>query len=659
MKKGMKNENGILILAVIILIVCGCFIINLYTGFGAVVGAGTAVGAYYGLRKMQLIQNESKEQKPSFLDTEVLQANFQIPQNLPVPYSVLDMRGHVLMFNQKFVDLFVSQEDANVNMEQVLRQKAAGEAVPVITVGERVFEVRIENCDVIDPSGAIGLAMTATLSDVTETHYFRDKLERQEPVVAMIVLDNYDEVANSLDGNKLPILSAVLERKLNESIQEVGGIIRKLEKDRYFLLLNKENMLRMKEKKFEIANTIRELSVGNEQLPVTMSMGIGIGGGSLEEAMKNANAATDLALGRGGDQVLIKDGENYSFFGGKAGDVGRNSRIRARVKADALWDLMEGASSILVMGHKHADLDSIGSCMGICAIARGMDKKCNIVMDEISGGIRKLWDSVQASNVAHQTTLIKPQDAIKSMDEKTLLVVVDTHRKWIVESPEVLDHAKRVVVFDHHRKSPDGIEGAVLVYHEAYASSTSELITEMIQYMGKRVKLSPMEADALLSGITLDTKNFSIKTGAITFEASAYLRRNGADGIRVRLLFKEDMTTYQAKAAAITRMEVFQNNIAITECQCDADNVIVATAQTADELMNITGIHASFVCCKIGNTVNVSARSFGDVNVQRIMERLGGGGHLTVSGGQFLDETVDEVKAKIRQAIKAYFEEEM
>lgn len=659
MKKGMKNENSIWVLAIIVLVVCGCFVINLFVGFGAIVGAGTAVGVYYAMKQMQLIQTDAKAQTPSFLDTKVLQANFQIPQNLPVPYAVLDMRGHVLMFNQRFVDLFVSQEEANANMEQVLRQKVAGETLPLLTIGSRIFEARIENCDVMDASGAVGLAMTATLLDVTETHQYRDKLERQEPVVGMIVLDNYDEVANSLDGNKLPILSAMLERKLGESIQEVGGIIRKLEKDRYFLLLNKEKMLQMKEGKFKIANTVREISVGNEQLPVTMSMGIGIGGDSLEEAMKNANAATDLALGRGGDQVLIKDGENYSFFGGKTGEVGRNSRIRARVKADALWDLMEGASSILVMGHKHADLDSIGSCMGICAIARGMDKKCSIVMNDISGGIRKLWDSVQASNFAHQTTLIKPQDAIKAMDEKTLLIVVDTHRKWIVESPEVLEHAKRVVVFDHHRKSPDGIEGAVLVYHEAYASSTSELITEMIQYMGKRVKLSPMEADALLAGITLDTKNFSLKTGAITFEASAYLRRNGADGIRVRLLFKEDMATYQAKATAITQMEVFQDNIAITECRCEPDNAIVAMAQTADELMNITGIHASFVCCKIGEGVNVSARSFGDVNVQRVMERLGGGGHLTVSGGQFPNHTVEEVKAKVRQAIKEYFEEEM
>ncbi|WP_317855905.1 DHH family phosphoesterase [Chakrabartyella piscis] len=659
MKNGTKNDNGIVVIAVIVLIICGCFMMNLYLGIGAVVGAGTVFGAYFGMKKMQLIQGEGKEQKPSFLDTDVLQQNFQIPQNLPVPYAVLDMRGHVLMSNEKFMALFADQEEANVVLDSLLRQTLAGEETSLVTIGERIFEGCIENCDVVDPTGAVGMARTATLLDVTETHHLQDKLERQEPVVAMIVLDNYDEVAGGLDGNSLPILSALLERTLTQNIQESGGIIRKLEKDRYFALMNKEKMLVMKEHKFEITNVIREISVSNEQRPVTMSMGIGIGGGSMEEAMKNANAAIDLALGRGGDQVLIKDGENYTFFGGKTGEVGRNSRIRARVKADALWELMEESSGILVMGHKHADLDSIGSCMGICAIARGMDKKCSIVMNEVSGGIRKLWDNVQASNVAHQTPLIKPQDAIKSMDDKTLLIVVDTHRKWIVESPEVLEHAKRVVVFDHHRKSPDGIEGAVLVYHEAYASSTSELITEMIQYMGKRVKLSPMEADALLSGITLDTKNFGIKTGAITFEVSAYLRRNGADGVRVRMLFKEDMETYKAKANAIAVVEVFQGNIAISECECDVDNIIVATAQTADELMNITGIHASFVCCKIGNTVNVSARSFGDVNVQRIMERLGGGGHLTVSGGQFPDETIDEVKAKIRQAIKEYFEEEM
>ena len=286
-----------------------------------------------------------------------------------------------------------------------------------------------------------------------------------------------------------------------------------------------------------------------------------------------------------------------------------------------------------------------------------MDKKCRIVMSEVGVGVKHLYANM-AENGHYETAIVKEAEALKMMDDKTLVIVVDTHRSGLIESRAVLDAAKKIVLFDHHRKSPDAIDNAVLTYHEAYASSTSELITEMIQHIGKKVKLKPIEADALLAGITVDTKNFAVKTGAITFEAAGFLRRNGADSIRVRLLFQNDIESYKAKATAVKDAELFRGSMAISVCPSNVEDSMLVAAQTADDLMNVTGIKASFVCTKVGDLVYVSARSFGDINVQRIMEKLGGGGHFTVSGAQLRDCTTEEAKDMIRKAIEEYLEEE-
>ena len=293
----------------------------------------------------------------------------------------------------------------------------------------------------------------------------------------------------------------------------------------------------------------------------------------------------------------------------------------------------------------------------IRAMAKSIGKKCNIVMDKVSVGVKRLCDKMDESG-KFGGVIVDGVDAMRMINDKTLLVIVDTHRESMVDSRQVLMAAKKIVVFDHHRKSTDFIEQAVLIYHEPYASSTSELITEMIQHMDKKVKLHQIEADALLAGITVDTKNFCVKTGAMTFESAAFLRRNGADSIRVRLLFQNDMDAYKAKATAVRDAELFRDHIAISVCPSDVENSTLTAAQAADDLMNVTGIQASFVCCKVEDTVYISARSFGEINVQRVMEKLGGGGHLTVSGAQLQDCTVEEAKEKVRAAIEEYLEEE-
>ena len=638
---------------VVIVCICICFVLDVKLGIGAALGAAAGYFAW-SLRKDADMDSE-EGMAASFVDTAVLKQNFSIPKNLPVPYAVLDVRGRLLMYNQKFSEVFPDMKKAEPVLEQLRKKIGQGE-VQTVEVDGNYYDAAIDHCEVVEESGAVGMVLTLTLVDVTKRCQLEKELNDNETVIGLMFLDNYEEVADSLTQDKLPILSALVDRKVNQFAADANGVVRKLEKDRYLLLLSKGNLEGVKEKKFDIMNTLREISVG-EHIPMTMSMGIGVGGASLDAAMLSAKAALDLALGRGGDQVLIKEGEKYLFYGAKAGEVGRNGRIRARVKADALWELMGEASSILVMGHRHADLDSIGSCMGICAIARALDKKCRIVLNEVSIGIRHLHENMK-ENGHYEAAFIKETEALKLMDEKTLVIVVDTHRSSMVEGPQVLEAAKKIVVFDHHRKSTDFIDQAVLMYHEPYASSTAELITEMIQHIGKKIKLKTIEADALLAGITVDTKNFAVKTGAITFETAGFLRRVGADSIRVRMLFQNDMDSYKAKAAAVRDAEIFMDCMAISVCPSDVEDSMLTAAQAADDLMNVVGIKASFVCSKVGEVVHISARSFGDINVQRIMEKLGGGGHYTVSGAQLRECSVEEAKEKIRHAIEEYMKEE-
>lgn len=651
-KRRKIKKGGMIGTAIVVIVVCLGFILDLFLGIGVAVGA--LVG-YCGWMLLGESAEAKEDRSGVFLDTEVLRENFSIPKNMPIPYAVLDMRGHILMYNEKFLQAFPDISMANPVIE-MLQKDEMGKEIPV-TAGGRYYNAMLNLCDVVAENGAVGMVLNLTLVETTKEKHLEEELGRSETVIGMLFLDNLEEVFDTLAEDRQPLLSAVVDRKLTQFASDANGVMRKLEKDRYIFLLSRGDLESLKEKKFDIMNTIREISVG-EHIPLTMSMGVGIGRGSLEDAMHTAKTSLDLALGRGGDQVVIMEGEKYLFYGAKSGEMGRNGRIRARVKADALWELMGSSSSILVMGHRNADLDSLGACMGICAIARAMDKKCRVVMNEAGIGVKRICEEMQ-ENGTYDSTFVQEKEALREMDDKTLVIIVDTHRSSIVESAAVLEAAKKLVVFDHHRKSTmDFIENAVLLYHEPYASSTAELVTEMIQHIGKKIKLRPVEADALLAGITLDTKNFAVKTGAITFDAAGFLRRNGADSIRVRMMFQNDIASYKAKAAAVKEAELYREVMAISACPVDQEASTLVAAQAADDLMNVAGIKASFVCTKVGETIFISARSFGDVNVQRIMEKLGGGGHYTVSGAQLKDCTLEAAKNEIRRAIDEYLEEE-
>lgn len=596
-------------------------------------------------------------QKKQKSPRKILPEDIRIPANMPLPYVVLGKNKNILIYNDAFAKLFPEKNLEQAGFASLLKDYVPNTPWQITAIGDVTYEIYSQKGEIWDSIKNEQMEIySLCLVSQMERNLLQQSIEEQKTVVALLFLDNYEEVIDSVDESRLPLLTALIDRKLNTLAVSVAGIIKKFEKDRYIFLLSRGKLEEMKEKKFDILNEIRELSVG-DHIPVTVSIGIGLGEETLELAHKSARAAMDLALGRGGDQVLIKDGEKYLFYGGKSGEVGHNARIRARVKADALWELIGGASDVLVMGHKQADFDSLGAAMGICPIARTMGKSCHIVMNTVTAGIRSLHSRIVQTE-GYEKIFITGEEAYNYLTEKTLLIITDTHRYEMTEHPPLIDKAKKVVLFDHHRKSTDFIDKAVLIYHEPYASSTCELVTEMIQYFGEKIKLKPIEADALLAGITVDTKNFCMKTGAITFEAAAFLRRNGGDSIRVRKLFQNDIFSYKTKATIVRNAEIFQEQYAISVCEEEGEDALLVTAQAADELLNVKGVTASFVCCPKEDAVYISARSFGEVNVQLIMEKLGGGGHLSVSGAQVHNASIGEVTEQLKNAIKQYIEEE-
>lgn len=481
-------------------------------------------------------------------------------------------------------------------------------------------------------------------------------LDKYKTTVGLLVIDNYDEVLDSLEEFRHPLILAIVDRKIKKMARDLGGVVKNFEKDKYILILSQESLDELKKNKFDILDNIREIDMGNT-IPVTLSIGIGKNGENLDENMEFARVSLDLALSRGGDQVIIKDGENYQFFGGHTKEGNRNSRVRARVKAYALTELIEDASNVIIMGHRHTDLDCMGAGIGVYSIVSALDKNCKIVLNDVTSSVSYLYDRV-IKDEKYKDVFISSEEALKLVNRKTLLIIVDVYKQGLCECPELVDKVKKIVVFDHHRKGTDYIENAVLTYHEPYASSTCELITEMLMYINKNIPIKQVEADSILAGIIVDTKNFAFKTGIKTFEAAAFLKKKGADTIRVKKLFKNSIDCYNARANVVSNMKLYRENMAIAILEDEIDNPLLVVAQACDELLNIDNINASFVLCKINNNISISARSFGEINVQIIMEKLGGGGHQSISATQIKDVTIEEAVNMLKGAIDEYFKEE-
>lgn len=583
-----------------------------------------------------------------------------------VPYAVMDATGKLLWMNRQFEALSEKNKGYHKSITTIFPQitrelmEKEDELELVVEREECVYRAsvhKIHFTDILHESSSIKLTEKVQYLQVIylfdETQLTRYRIENQEMqmVPALVYIDNYDEVLDTVEEVKKSLLVALVDRKVTKFFASIDGLVKKTENDKYFVVFQHKYLEKMEEEKFSLLEDVKSIKVGNE-MSVTLSMGIGYVGNDYTKNYEYSRMAIDLALGRGGDQVVVKTRDKISYFGGSNRQVDKSTRVKARVKALALREIMITRDKFFVMGHKIADIDSFGAAIGIYCAARQLGKKAQIVIDEVNTTLRPLKECFTPENGYPDDMFIPSQLALDEIDSHTALIVVDTNRPSYTECPNLLNRAKAIVVFDHHRQCEDVVKNAVLSYTEPYASSTCEMIAEVLQYFDEDIKLSTQEADAIYAGILIDTNNFVSKTGVRTFEAAAYLRRCGAEVTRVRKMLRNDMDAYKARAEAVRHAEVFHNMFAISVCPADnIESPTVACAQAANELLNIIGIKASFVLTEYHDRIYISARSIDEINVQLVMERLGGGGHMNSAGAQLTGCTLEDAKRTIENTL--------
>lgn len=584
--------------------------------------------------------------------TEYGQIQRKLLRELDLPYALLDDAGKVIWTNIAF---------ENVTHQSRGYSKSITALFPAITrdrlpdesgVDEAQYEITYEGCeyvakfrkiplkemaensDIIDAKDYNGYLIAVYLFDETALHIALQEVDDQSLAVGMIYLDNYDEALDSVEEVKRSLLTALIDRKINKYISALDGICKKLEKDKYLVILRKKAIAQLQESRFDLLEEVKTVSIGSG-MAVTVSIGVGLDGLTYAQNYEFSRNAIDLALGRGGDQAVIKTPESITYYGGKSQQVEKNTRVKARVKAHALREIITAKDRVLVMGHRMPDADSFGATVGIYRVATALGRKCNIVLSESTPAIQPLVDLFRGNPEYEPDMIITGQEAIDMAGGGTVLVVVDVNKPSITDCPELLRVCKTVVVLDHHRAGTETIENATLSYVEPYASSACEMVSEVLQYTYDNIKIRPEEADSMYSGIMVDTNNFVTKTGVRTFEAAAFLRRSGANVTRVRKMFREDAQEYKARADAVSQAEIYRQYFAVSVCTAvDLPSPTIIGAQAANELLNIRGIKASFVMTDYQGKIYISARSLDEVNVQIVMERMGGGGHLNTAACQ-------------------------
>ena len=623
-----------------------------------------AVTAFLQLYNKPIIMNEMV----SFA-TQYGQIQKVLLRELELPYAMLDEEGHVIWTNARFEEIVHKDKGYRKSITSlfpsITREKLPFEEDEVsfdLTYEDRNYEVRMrkismkemaQNSDIIEGDGYDGCLFAFYLFDETALRIALQEVDDQSLSVGMIYLDNYDEALDSVEEVRRSLLTALIDRKVNKYIAALDGICKKIEKDKYMVILRKKSVALLRENKFDLLDDVKTVNIGNE-MAVTISIGIGLDGLSYAQNYEFARNAIDLALGRGGDQAVIKTPDNTIYFGGKSQQVEKNTRV----KAQALREIISSKDQVLIMGHRLADADSFGAAVGIYRIARILDKKAHIVLNDVSTSIKPMVDLFMDHEDDEENMIIGSQQSLEYAGSGTVLVVVDVNKPSITECPELLRMCKSIVVLDHHRQGTEIIENATLSYVEAYASSTCEMVSEILQYIGESIRISPEEADCMYSGIMIDTNNFMSKTGVRTFEAAAFLRRNGADVTRVRKLFREDAIEYKAKADAVSQAEIYRNAFAISTCSSeDIQSPTIVGAQAANELLNIRGVKASFILTEYQNQIFVSARSIDEINVQIIMERMGGGGHLNTAGCQLSGISISEGIGILKTTLDKMIEE--
>ncbi len=585
--------------------------------------------------------------------------------NTPIPLVLIETNGNITWRSKKFTEEF-----QNIDVETYLSlivkeikldiEKSENESIEIIkqiNINNRVYKIcgSVIKAKKRDKKKQKEYMLSLYFIDETKYNELFDKYNNSKPCIGIVMIDNYDEITQRILPEQKIELLAKVEKEIIEWITQTGGLIIKTERDHFIAVFNQQYLTEFEKDKFNILNKIKTIDLDNK-ISITLSIAISNEGKTNYEKYKSALAGMDIVLGRGGDQAVVRKEGKYKFYGGKTLEVEKRTKVKARAVAGSITATIEESDNVFIMGHKNIDIDAIGSALGLYRLSKTLDKKCYIVSEPKGKSLGKFIDVLQTQD-EYKNVIITEEEAEKLISENSLLIVVDTHKISYVEFPGLLDKIERKIVIDHHRKAPDCIENALISFHEVYASSTAELVTEIIQYARDNITLNLIEAESLYGGIMVDTKDFTFKTGVRTFEAAAYLRKYGVDIIRVKKWFQADFESYNIISNIVRSVEIHNDTIAISVYEAEDENANLICAKAADELLTISDITASFVMAKVGNKVCISGRSIGDINVQIILEKMGGGGHITLAGAQIENISLEDAKNELIISINEYLSE--
>ena len=599
--------------------------------------------------------------------TQYGQVQKSLMRDFILPYGLLDGEGTILWTNDAFDDItgrdsrrrVITNILPGIPLDQLPKGDELvdvslqyGKSDYRITIAEVDINELLESTQVLEGPVDKSRLYSLCMFDETKLNEYIRKNEDEKLVSGLLYLDNYEEATEAVEAVRRSLLAALIERKINKYFGRIDGVVKHLERDKYFVVMRRESLEKLKAEKFSILEEIKSVNIGND-MAITMSMGLGLNADTYAQTAEYARSAMELALGRGGDQVVIKDRERMSYYGGKSQVMEKTTRVKARVKAHALKEFITNNDNVVVMGHQVTDIDTFGAAVGIYRAAKTLGKKAHIVINSPTSSIRPFMQEFMESKEYTADMFVNSDKAKELTGDKTVLVVVDTNRPSYTECQDLLYMTKTIVVLDHHRQGNEVVRNAVLSYIEPYASSACEMVAEILQYFAETITIRNVEADSIYAGIMIDTNNFMTKTGVRTFEAAAFLRRSGADVTRVRKMFREKAEDYRARGETIRNAELYCDSYAISECPSEGlESPTVVCAQAANELLNIVGVKASFVLTNYNDKIYISARAIDEVNVQIIMERMGGGGHLNIAGTQLKDANMNEAKDMLKQTLQ-------
>lgn len=655
------NDDSLIYLIVIIIIIAVFFLerMYLYAGIASLMLMGVAA---FALRRQSI---REKELKNYLIDYSKNIENLSVNSFYysPMPISIIGPEGKVFWFNNKFKEL-VDDEVENIdNIDEfipsfpikTMEENKEGTLSGIEIAGSgKNFNIMYYGLE--EGRFGEGISYVCYWNENTAFANLKAKYNDERPVAMLIQIDNYDEISEKLDKGEKSAMTAEVEKILNKYASEMNGFVLKYDTAKFLMMIENKFLDSLEAKKFNMLEDVRTLK-GSGDFNFTLSIGTGVLAKNLTQLIDYAKGALDVALGRGGDQAVVKRINSVKFYGGKSKAVEKRTKVKARIISYALRQIIDQSSNVIIMGHRVGDMDSLGSSIGLYAMARSRGKKAYIVLNNVNYALKNMYERMRHEEIHYMEALISTETALSLLDQNTLVVVLDTHRPSYTEAPELLTKVDKIVLIDHHRRSEEYIENPLLDYIEPYASSTCELVSELVQYMDDHIKLTKFEADALLAGIVLDTNSFTFKTGVRTFEAASFLRRNSADTTDVKELFNESLDSMKKKTEIIERSEIVFGDVAVSYIDEISENSNVIAAQSADELLTIKDVKMSFVLVRNKEYINISARSTGPINVQVIMEYLGGGGHLNMAGAQIQTQDMNEAKARLFEAISHYKKE--